>query len=285
MSLDNEKVIGKIIGANFPMDEQGRTYHVGLKSGELANLVLMVGDNGRANLLKSLLDMKDGIEYHSGRGFLTFTGTFNGARISIMSIGMGLAMADFAIREMRAIVKGPLFILRLGTCGTLAPFIKLGSVVAAKDSYAITTNFDAHIKNSKEDGYHFSKTINADPMMYKSLVSHLKKDIPQPYDVVEGTDATSDFFYSSQGRIDENFLDHNEQLFSLINRQAPETISLQMETFQLYFLSHIGKDIRAASAAIVVAQRHQDDFLSKEELKILELSAGEACLKTLASFA
>jgi len=273
---------GRIVGANFPMDEEGRTYHVGLKAGELANYVLMVGDHSRATLLKSLLDPADfSLEYHSSRGFLTYTGMFNKTRVSIMSIGMGMAMADFAIREMRAIVEGPLHIIRLGTCGTPGELYKLGSVIAAKQSFAITTNYDAYLPNSGLSKFVFSKPVAADDIMHKILLGHLKEKVQSPYEAAEGTDATADSFYGTQGRLDPRFFDANEGLLAQILEIYPCTASLQMETFQLFHLARIGTDIRAAAAAIVVAERHRNVFLQKDELKGIELSAGEACLKAL----
>lgn len=283
MSFKTMQHTGQITNANFPMDAEGRTYHVGLKAGELANLVLMVGDHSRATLLKSLLDTStNSVEYHSSRGFLTYTGMYEHARISIMSIGMGLAMADFAIREMRAITEGPLCIVRLGTCGSPNASISLGTVIAAKKSYAITTNYDAHAQESSLNKFHVSMPISADEHMHQALMKHLQGNLKEPYRAAEGTDATADSFYSTQGRIDPRFNDNNEALLASIMERYPCTASLQMETFQLYHLARIGCDIRAAAAAIVIAARTQNSFLSKEELSIIELGAGEACLKALA---
>lgn len=283
MSLKSMQHTGPISNANFPMDAEGRTYHVGLKAGELANMVLMVGDHSRATLLKSLLSTaEDSLEYHSSRGFLTYTGMYGQVRMSIMSIGMGIAMADFAIREMRAITEGPLQIIRLGTCGTPSASISLGTVIAAKKSYAITTNYDAHIEESALSKFLFSMPVAADQHMHEALMKQLKSNIKEPYTATEGTDATADSFYSTQGRIDPRFNDGNETLLTSIMQLHPCTASLQMETFQLYHLARIGRDIRAAAAAIVVAARHHNSFLGKEELSVIELSAGEACLKALA---
>jgi hypothetical protein len=45
----------KLQSASFPMDQDGRTYHVGTCLGEVSNRILGVGSIGRARLLGSLL--------------------------------------------------------------------------------------------------------------------------------------------------------------------------------------------------------------------------------------
>jgi len=110
--------------AQLPVDKDGRLYHMGIRSGELAPRVLTVGDQSRALIVAQHLDgakvdphnplsFGPSVFVHvSGRGFTTITGTFEGVSISIVSIGMGCPMMDFFIRESRAIVAGPMAIIR-----------------------------------------------------------------------------------------------------------------------------------------------------------------------------
>jgi uridine phosphorylase len=43
-----------------------------------------------------------GIFFHeSGRGFTVYTGKMNGVPVSVVAIGMGMAMMDFLVRELR----------------------------------------------------------------------------------------------------------------------------------------------------------------------------------------
>ena len=72
--------------------------------------------------------------FSSSRGFVSFTGCFNGVPVSIVAIGMvrqnqnycffcanflhflkfiqGVAMMDFFVREAKAVVEGPMAIVR-----------------------------------------------------------------------------------------------------------------------------------------------------------------------------
>jgi uridine phosphorylase len=80
--------------ANFPRDAEGRTYHVGTKSGEVANRIITVGDYTRAyRISKSFDGGKAKFEFESHRKFLTLTGTFQGVPITVVAIGMGFSVS------------------------------------------------------------------------------------------------------------------------------------------------------------------------------------------------
>jgi hypothetical protein len=75
--------------ANFPMDDELRTYHVGAKSGEVANRIITVGDHARADRLATMLDENSiKTRVSSKRGFLTITGEYKSIPVSIIAIGM-----------------------------------------------------------------------------------------------------------------------------------------------------------------------------------------------------
>jgi uridine phosphorylase len=78
----------------------------------VANRVLSVGDAGRAERIAALLDAGSARIVRSSRGFVTHTGTFNGVAVSIIATGMGYPMMDFVVRETRAVVNGPMAMLR-----------------------------------------------------------------------------------------------------------------------------------------------------------------------------
>lgn len=105
--------VGNLSDANFPKDAEGRVYHLGVKRGEVANRILSVGDPRRAQLIANMLDHPEkNFVRRSNRGFQIFTGTKNGVPVSVIATGMGLAMMDFVVRESRAIVDGPMLMIR-----------------------------------------------------------------------------------------------------------------------------------------------------------------------------
>jgi uridine phosphorylase len=290
------KSIGDPSDTNFPKDSEGRVYHLGLKKGEIANRVVLVGDPDRAKLVAALLDYPDRTFTHaSNRGFTTYTGTYQGIPVSIMAMGMGASMMDFAVREIRAITDGPLFLIRLGSCGTPSNDVAIGTVVVAKESFNVTTNCDAyHQVDPKTDRpiatdyFTISSTIEPDLTLHHKLTVALQKQSNNSFPVVEAVDATADSFYGSQGRIDSNFADQNTGLIEAIMDTYPETASLQMETYYLFHLANLNKytdpqegSIAAAACAIVLAQRKSGGFLTNDRKHEIELEAGSACLEAL----
>jgi len=282
------KTIGDPKGTNFPKDGEGRVYHLGLKAGELANRILLVGDPERAKLICQSFDEPEScFTYASNRGFTTYTGTKNGTPVSIMAIGMGLPMMDFAIREIRAITNGPLFIIRLGSCGTPHVDIPISTVVVAKSSFGVLTDYDAY-HEGKKDCFKITKELYPDASLHPLLVKSLHDAAEGAFPVTEAEDATADSFYGSQGRIDPEFDDRNGQLIEQFLELHPDTGSLQMETYHLFHLAKLNayahaneEQIKVAACAIVLAQRKSDDFLSNERKHEIEKIAGRACLEAL----
>jgi len=97
--------------------------------------------------------------------------------------------------------------------------------------------------------------------------------------------ASADYFYPTQGRIDNNFDDHNEELLNKLTSKYPEVKSLEMETFHLLDLARVSKGkIKATAIAIAIAQRITREFLSSEEINKLELIAGRAAITAITSY-
>ncbi|CDJ58577.1 uridine phosphorylase, putative [Eimeria maxima] len=74
----------------------GSLYHLGVKSGEINPRIITVGDRDRASIIAQefLQDVK---EYEKTRNFRTFSGTYKGVPVSIVSIGMGAPNMDFLV--------------------------------------------------------------------------------------------------------------------------------------------------------------------------------------------
>lgn len=88
--------------ATMPVDESGRLYHLGLRPGDLCNLVVTVGDEQRARTVAGLFDgaidtgsaassiasLANVFAHRSLRGFVTYTGTYRGTPVSVVAIGI-----------------------------------------------------------------------------------------------------------------------------------------------------------------------------------------------------
>ncbi|KAL4426404.1 hypothetical protein ABPG77_004698 [Micractinium sp. CCAP 211/92] len=279
-----------ITDANFPVDADGRTYHLGTRRGEVANRILSVGSEKRALMLAEYLQPpapgRGLFMLESSRGFLTITGRYMDVPVSIIVTHMGLANADFVVRESRAVVEGEMAFLRLGTCGALQPPARLGSlVVADPGAFLIRRNPDAFGDEGEALGlppYTFSRPIPSDPVLSLALQLEAAR-LLGPEGVCSGLNATADSFYCSQGRHSSWFDDRNDSLLADLLAHQPSTVTLEMETAQLLDLARCSRgSIRASAGVIVLADRQSNDFLGAERIEKLERLAGQACLAALA---
>jgi DeoD family purine-nucleoside phosphorylase len=101
---------------------------------ELAPRALLPGDPGRALLLaQALLDQPRMFNHH--RGLWGYTGeATDGAPLTIQSTGMGGPSAAIVVEELAEL--GVQRVLRIGTCGALAPQLALGELIAVTEVLA-----------------------------------------------------------------------------------------------------------------------------------------------------
>lgn len=126
------------------INEDGSVFHLHIKSDQLADKIILVGDPGRVSMLASYFDS---IECeNSNREFHSITGVYKGKRISVISTGIGcdnidivlneidaLANIDFATRETKDSLRA-LDIVRIGTCGGIQPNTPTGSFICSDKS-------------------------------------------------------------------------------------------------------------------------------------------------------
>ncbi|KCV72576.1 hypothetical protein H696_00167 [Fonticula alba] len=273
--------------SDMPQDGEGRIYHLGCKPGDVSHRILSVGDPARAKLIaEAYLDPATVRTVFSNRGFHTYTGMYNGVELSIISIGMGRPMMDFMIREARAVVNGPMVIIRLGSAGSIVTDVDPGTVVVnSEGSSLVCQGVDA-------DGQ-FTYSFSPLEMPHKGLSDLLVKEMTSCLStgsVKPACDLTADSFYSSQGRPSANFADANAGLLDKMAAAFPNVGSLQMETYQLFRLANIclpaegeANRIDTSAAAIILFNRLTGQGVSADLRRQLELEAGRACLQALAN--
>lgn len=273
----------------------GRVLHLGLADGELANRVVVVGSPGRARLLVENLEPEvpggSVFSLESDRGFLTFTGTYAGERVSVVSIGMGLAMMDFFVREGRSVVRGPMAIVRFGTCGVLQDSVAVGTVSVAKQgSICVQRNYAAFAngldgRSPTANPFLISDVCPPDADLTAAVISELEKELGEKM-VAKGINVTADSFYGSQGRVDPSFNDGNDTLIETIQTKHPEALSCEMESFQLLHLAQScvpQGNMRAAAAVVNVANRATGAVVGEEGLRAAERKGGAALIRAVAS--
>lgn len=105
----------------------GRQYHIGVKPGEIGKYVLLPGDPKRCAKIASHFD--NPVLIADSREYVTYTGTLDGVKVSVMSTGIGGASASIALEEL--VKCGADTFIRVGTCGGIDLEVKGGDVVVA----------------------------------------------------------------------------------------------------------------------------------------------------------
>lgn len=259
-------------------DSEGRIQPLGVKKGELANRILSVGDPNRAFKMSQRLDEGTVQIHQSNMIFCVYTGKYHGVDVSIIATGMGFAMAELMVVQARAVVDGPLTIIRFGTCGSLHADVPIGCYAVSDKAYYIRQDFE------KED---FPFEIAKNPIPFNcDLKDEIFKELQSlgKYKTVIGSDTSADTFYPSQGRIDDAFVNKNEHVIETILKNDPEALSFEMESYLLAFLSSKFPEanIRAAAVCLTLAQRTTGGFLDNERKSQMEHDACTVLLNVLA---
>ncbi len=117
------------------------TPHNAAQPGDIAETVLMPGDPLRAQFIAGQF-LTDVTCYNSVRAMYGATGYYHGVRISVQGSGMGCPSMGIYSHELFH-EYGVKRILRVGTAGAVAPYVKLRDVVLAM-GVCTDSNYPAH---------------------------------------------------------------------------------------------------------------------------------------------
>jgi 5'-methylthioadenosine phosphorylase len=98
--------------------------HIHAKEGDVASRVVICGDPARVEALSKLLERPRVV--NTNRGFIAYTGKFNGRDVTIAAHGIGQPSVAIVIEELAQL--GAKEIVRLGTCGGLEAGMKVGDL-------------------------------------------------------------------------------------------------------------------------------------------------------------
>ncbi|MEG0832403.1 MAG: purine-nucleoside phosphorylase [Oscillospiraceae bacterium] len=116
--------------------------HIGANPGDIAKGILLPGDPLRAKYIAENF-LENPVCFNNVRGMLGFTGTYKGKRISAMGTGMGIPSISIYVNELMRDY-GVENLIRIGTCGSMRPEIKMKDVIIAQG--ACTDNdFNHHV--------------------------------------------------------------------------------------------------------------------------------------------
>lgn len=267
-----------LLDPNFPLSEDGKTMHLEVGPGDVNPRILSVGDAGRGQRVSGLLENCRVIK--ANRGFVTYSGSFEGVPVSVIVTGMGIPMMDFVVREATHVITGKVAIIRLGTCGILHPTACPGSMMLADSSRFVQQNYNY----PQGEPYLLCSKVPANEALCQLLHNELNKTFGIEK-VHKGVDLTCETFYNSQGRIDAKFEDFNQDLIDKMIELEPEAVCLEMETFKLFHLAQCSKgNIFPAACMIGLLNRKTQEMIDFSTLPDIERTAATAALKALVQY-
>jgi uridine phosphorylase len=235
------------------MASRGRQYHIGLAPGELAETVLLCGDPARAGRVSGLFDELRLSRAH--REFITYTGTWKGVPLSVMSTGIGSDNTEIAVIEISRITRSPTLI-RIGSCGALRKDIRISDLVISSGAVRLesTSTFFVH------EGY---------PAFahYEVLMALIGATESRKSRYHVGLTATAPGFYGAQCRQVEGFPLRDPGLIDSLARQG--ALNYEMETSALFTLATL-RGYRAGAVCAVYAQRPTGKFISDRRIPAAE---------------
>jgi uridine phosphorylase len=198
------------------LNTSNQVYHLGMSPGDVAETVILVGDQDRVALVSAFFSSIQHRSQH--REFSCHTGIYNGKRISVLSTGIGTDNIDIAINELDALVNidlgarsdkqqlTSLKLLRIGTCGILQPEIPVHSYLLSSHAYGLDnvahfypfdfSEAEKAVAGSLTKHLGLPETIRP----YCSEASVSLTDLLRSAKTYEGITVTSSGFYGPQGR-------------------------------------------------------------------------------------
>jgi uridine phosphorylase len=236
-----------------------RQYHIDLGPGELAEYILLPGDQDRTARIASRFNSIEFERRH--REFASATGQYRGRRVSVVSTGIGTDNVEIVVAEILAITERPTFI-RVGSCGALQPEMNLGDLVITSGAVRLesTTSFYVH------DGY----PAVAD---YEAVVALIEAAERLGHRYHVGVTATAPGFFGAQGRPIPQLPIRYPDLAEEMARQR--VVNFEMEASALLVLASLAR-CRAGVVCAVYAKRTTGDFVTGE----IKDAAEAACVET-----
>ena len=241
-----------------------RQYHIGLGPGELADYILLPGDQDRVERVASRFDSVE--RTHRHREFASATGLYRGQRVSCVSTGIGTDNVEIVIAEILALVQHPTFI-RIGSCGALQPGMELGDLVISTGSVRLetTTNWFVH------EGY----PAVAD---YEAVLALVEAASGLGFRHHLGITATAPGFYGAQARPIPQLPIRYPDLADELTRQG--VLNFEMEASAVLVLAGLG-GCRAGVVCAVYANRRTGAFAEGDVKTSAEAAVIETGLESL----
>lgn len=245
-----------------------RQYHIDLGPGDLAEYILLPGDQDRTAKVARRFESVEFQRRH--REFASATGIYKGRRMSVVSTGIGTDNIEIVLAEILAITTKPTFV-RIGSCGVLRDDINLGELIISTGAVRLetTTHYFVH------EGY----PAVADYTAVAALVEAAHR-LGHPAHL--GITATAPGFYGAQGRQLKQLPIRFPDLADEMARQG--VVNFEMEASALLVLAGLA-GCKAGVVCAAYAQRARGTFIEGAQAEQAEAACIDTGLEALSLLA
>lgn len=269
--------MGQIQASELIVNPDGSIFHLQLKPEDIADTIILVGDQGRVDLIGEFFDTIDLTKQN--REFRTITGTYNNKRLTVLSTGIGTDNIDIVINELDALANidlkkrevkaehSQLSFVRIGTSGALQADIPVDTPVISQVSCGFDGLLNFYADRDKVSNLvmenHFMEHMN----YYKKLaVPYFVEADEDLFGILKpgctsGITISAPGFYGPQGRVlrlDIKDPSVNSRISDFKINGARFT-NYEMESSAIYGLSRL-LGHRAATICNIIANRMRGEF-------------------------
>ncbi len=200
------------------LNGDGTIFHLHLKPENLADNIILVGDQARVDAVALLFDS---IEFSTqNREFRTVTGIYRGTRFTVLSTGIGTDNIDIVLNELDALVnidlekreikkeKKSLKIVRIGTSGGLQSDLQVNSFVVSQKSIGFDGMLNFYANREQVCDLPFEKAFKQYTGWDESLPTPYVVDASNKLvskftgtEFIKGVTISAPGFYGPQGRV------------------------------------------------------------------------------------
>ena len=254
----------KKVSARRPETEERKQYHLEVKPGDVASIVLLPGDPQRVERISSLWDSSREVAVH--RQFVTHTGEYKGKPISACSTGIGGPGTAIVIEELANV--GADSFIRVGSCATLKESIDIGDLIISTSAVRLDGTSRQYVRlEYPASASHEVVLAMIEAAEGLGLTYHL------------GISASTDSFYLGQSR--PGFRDYTQSFSKTLieDLTRANVANFEMEAATLFTLGNI-YGFRTGAVCAVYANRVRDEFAVKGEMDVIK--CGNEAVRILA---
>lgn len=256
------------------INSDGSVFHLHLKPGEISDKIILVGDPGRVEMIASYFDE---VEVRAeNREFKSVTGKYNGARLSVVSTGIGTDNIDIVVTELDALANvdfttrtikdkhTTLNLVRIGTSGSLQSDLDIGTFLLSESAIGFDglLNFYANRQSVTDNDFEtaFKEYTSWSPLLTSPYVVDASQKLLNAINCNEqiklGVTISAPGFYGPQGRVVRLQLtdpDINAKISSF-RFKGRRITNYEMECSAIYGLSKL-LGHNAATTCVIIANR------------------------------